>query len=140
MSGDIQMKRLRRESEAELKVLSQIVTPEVLHRAVPRLAEVREARVERQNMLRSMNAFKDFAPGTHFHYVAQIDQAVWSVILELFAKFDPETGLPMHDGLLYKEDARGNVVINRPFFYMLVDALKAAGYDVDMRAKKKLTI
>jgi hypothetical protein len=139
MSADIIMKRIRRENKTELNLLSEILAPETLHVAVPRLAEVREARVERQNMLRTMDVLKQ-NQNTNLQYVAQIDQATWSVILEVFAKIDPVTGNPMHDGKLYIEDSRGNVVVNRPFFYTLLAELKRAGYDCDMRGKRKITV
>jgi hypothetical protein len=100
--------------------------------------DVQEARVAQRNIERQMNAFRDFAPGTQFQHVAQIDPSVWSAILEVFAKIDPETGDPMHDGLLYKEDERGNIILNRPFFYTLVEYLQAHGYECDMRTKRRL--
>ena len=138
MSGEIVMKRMKRESAAELKILGSIVQPEVLHRAVPRLADVQEARVERKNINRQMQLFSQFSKGGSLQHVAQIDQSVWSAILQIFAKTDPETGAFEDDGLLYKEDFRGNVVINRPFFYMLIEYLTSCGYKVDMRTTTRL--
>lgn len=135
-NAEIKMQRVRRENAAELKVLASVLQPEVLTQHVPRLMDVQEARVELRNRERQMAAFGDFAPGTQFQHVAQIDQAVWSAILDIFAKIDPETGEPLQDGLLYKEDSRGNIVINRPFFYTLVQYLQAHGYECDMRTKR----
>jgi hypothetical protein len=137
-SADIKMSRIRRDNNAELKVLASILQPEVLKQHVPRLMDVQEARVAQRNIERQMAAFRDFEKGTQFQHVAQIDPSVWSAILEIFAKIDPVTNEPMHDGLLYKEDSRGNVVINRPFFYTLLAYLQAHGYECDMRTKKRL--
>lgn len=137
-TGEMRMNRIRRENAAEMKLVSSIVAPEVLHAAVPRLASVQEARIEMRNMKRQMDTFTDFAPGTQFHHVAQIDIAVWSAILEVFAKMDPVTGEPMHDGLLYVTDEHGKVSMNKAFFYALIDMLEASGYVCDMRTRKRL--
>lgn len=134
--SEIKMQRVRRENRAELKVLSSILAPEVLAERVPRLMDVQEARVAQRNIERQMAAFRDFAPGTQFQHVAQIDQSVWAAILEVFGKIDYETGQPMHDGKLYITDDRGNLVINRTFFYTLVTYLQAHGYECDMRTKR----
>ena len=134
--SEIKMQRIRRDNRAELKLLASVLAPEVLTEHVPRLMDVQEARVAQRNIERQMAAFRDFAPGTQFQHVAQIDQAAWSAILEVFAKIDPETGEPMHDGLLYKVDERDNIVINRPFFYTLITYLQAHGYECDMRTKR----
>jgi hypothetical protein len=138
MSGEMRMKRIKRENKAEMNLLSSILAPEVLHKAVPRLADVQEARIEMRNMKRQMDTFTDYAPGTQFHHVAQIDIAPWSAILEVFAKFDPETGNPMHDGLLFITDEHGKVMLNRDFFYSLIEMLETAGYVCDMRTRKRL--
>lgn len=145
-NGEIKMQRIRRENAAEFNILRQIVTPEVLHAAVPRLASVQEARVEHKNKMNEIQTLGQamrsrgtgFDPTMKFQYVAQIDQAVWSAILEVFGKFDPETGEPMHDGLLYCTDDRGAVRINKVFFYTLIQLLESSGYKCDMRGKIKV--
>lgn len=134
--SEIKMQRVRRENRADLNLLGSILAPEVIAERVPRLMEVQEARVAQRNIERQMAAFRDFAPGTQFQHVAQIDQSVWSAILEVFGKIDPDTGEPMHDGKLYITDDRGNLVINRTFFYTLITYLQAHGYECDMRTKR----
>jgi len=136
--AEIRMQRIRRDNAAELKVLASVLQPEVLKQHVPRIMDVQEARVAQRNIERQMAAFRDFERGAKFQHVAQIDQAVWAAILETFAKIDPETGNPLQDGLLYVEDSRGNIVINRPFFYTLITYLQAHGYQCDFRNKSKL--
>jgi hypothetical protein len=149
MSGEITINRIRREHATHMNLLGEILSPEVLHAHVPRLATVAEARVEYRNKMNTLQALgahsraTGFDPARKFQYVAQIDQAVWSVILEVFAKYefvnadDPNSPARLtHDGLLYITDYRGNVVLNRPFFYaLLAGPLK----DYDMRGKIKLT-
>jgi hypothetical protein len=130
------MQRIRRDNTAELKVLASILQPEVLAERVPRLMDVQEARVQQRNIERQMAAFRDFEKGAKFQHVAQIDQSVWGAILEVFARINPETGEPECDGLLYHEDARGNVVVNKAFFITLVEYLQAHGYQCDMRTKR----
>ncbi len=135
-NAEIKMQRIRRDNAADLKLLASVLKPEVLTQHVPRLMDVQEARVQQRNIERQMAAFGDFAPGTSFQHVAQIDQAAWGAILEVFARIDPETGEPLQDGLLYVEDERGNIVINRPFFYTLITYLQAHGYECDFRTKR----
>ncbi len=147
MSGEITINRIKRENAVHMQMLGEVLSPEVLHSHVPRLATVQEARVEYKNKMNTLQALgahsrsTGFDPTRQFQYVAQIDQAVWSVILEVFAKYEYENDDPtkparlIHDGLLYVTDLRGQVVINRPFFYaLLAGPLK----DYDMRGKIKL--
>lgn len=145
MSGEIKINRIKRNNKAGMNLLADILSPEVLHARIPRLADVAEARVEYRNMMNTLQTFgkhtraSGFTPNGQFQYVAQIDQAVWSAILEVFGKYDPESGELMDDGLLYVSDERGNVKLNKDFFYALLGVLQAAGYQCDMRGKVKLT-
>jgi len=123
-----------------MDLLGEVLSPEVLHARVPRLAETAEARQQHRNRLETISklgAFgrTGFTNDRNMQYVATIDQAVWSAVLDVFARIDPDSGEPMDDGLLYKTDARGNVVINKDFFYALLSGpLK----DYDMRGKVTL--
>jgi hypothetical protein len=141
----IKINRIKAKNKANLSVLSDILKPEVLHARVPRLADVAEARVMHRNKMNEIQQWGDhtrasgFTPDKNLQYVAQIDQAVWSVIVDTFARTDPETGKYMDDGLLFKTDFRGNIVLNRDFFYAVIETLQDAGYECDMRGKIKLT-
>jgi hypothetical protein len=148
MASDIKINKILRENVTHMNMLGEILKPEVLHAHVPRLASIAEARVEYRNKMNTLQALgatsraTGFDPTRQFQYVAQIDQAIWSAVLEVFAKYEFENADDpnspprlMHDGLLYVTDHRGNVVLNRPFFYaLLAGPLK----DYDMRGKVKL--
>lgn len=148
MSGDIKIKKIQRQNATYMQVLTDVLNPEVLHAHVPRLASVAEARVEHRNKMNTIQKLghasraTGFDPTMKFQYVAQIDQAVWSAVLDTFARYEVENAddptAPQRlidDGLLYVTDHRGNVVLNRPFFYaLLAGPLK----DYDMRGKIKL--
>lgn len=140
----IKVNRIKAANRAHMNLLKEIVAPDVLHERVPRLASVMEARVEHRNKMNEIQQWGQlsratgFTPDKSMQYVAQIDASVWSVIVETFGKTDPETGELMEDGLLYKMDERGNLVLNRDFFYALVAELQGAGYECDMRGQVKL--
>lgn len=146
VNGEIKIQRIQRKHRAEMELLGSVLKPEVLHVAVPRLASVAEARVEYRNKMKTIQALAPDVPGSQgydperkFLYVAQIDQAVWAAILSVFGKTD-EKGQPLEDGILYKEDERGNIRLHKDFFFALIDFLQAQGYNVDMRMKKRLVI
>lgn len=144
MDGHVKMQRIKTANRTRMQMFADILKPEVLHKAVPRLAQVDEARQEYKNMAETMSTFgaycraNGFDPTRTFQYVANIDQSVWSAILEAFGKFDEETGELVEDGLLYKTDENGTIKLNRDFFYALLSFLEASGYRVDMRSKIKL--
>lgn len=125
--------------------MKSIVAPEVLHAAVPRIASNAEARVEKKNMMNTLQALgattgaTGFDPARQFQYVANIDSSVWGMILAIFAKYDEQTGDLLDDGLLYTKDCNGDIKMNRDFFYTILSELEAAGYNADMRGKIKLT-
>jgi len=141
----IKINRIKAKNKHHMQVLGDVVNPQVLHERVPRLAEVAEARVQHRNLRNEIQQWgkftrsSGFTPDRSLQYVAQIDQSIWSAILEVFARYHPETGELMDDGLLYTADTRGNIVINRDFFYALIDHLEKSGYPCDMRGKTKLT-
>lgn len=149
MSGEIIINKIKRANAVHMQLLGEVLEPEILHEHVPRLATVAEARVEYRNKMNTVQALgaqtgaTGFDPARKFQYVAQIDQAVWAAVLQVFAKYELENADDpnspsrlMDDGLLYVTDHQGNVVINRPFFYALL-AGPLKGYD--MRGKIKLT-
>lgn len=140
-SADQKINRLKSQNKSQLGVLGSVLTPEVLHRAVPRLATAEEYRAEKRAMVDTLSAFAKYShaggfdPTRTYQYVANIDSSVWSAILETFAHYDADGNL-VHDGLLYKTDPRTNEpIINRDFFYMILSYLESIGYKCDMRAK-----
>ena len=141
----VKMQRIKRENRVLLNVLGSALNPEVLHERVPRLAQAAEGRQELQKLKEELSVFgahcraNGFDPTRTFQHVATIDQSVWSVILEMFAKYNEESGELEDDGLLYKTDPKDNTLkLNRDFFYTLVAHLEASGYTCDMRSKIKL--
>jgi hypothetical protein len=148
MSGEIRMEKIKRENAVHMQLLGEVLAPEVLHSHVPRLATVAEARVEYQNKMNTLQALgattraTGFDPTKKFQWVAQVDQAVWSAVLDVFARYEVENADDpsspsrlIDDGLLYVTDPRGNVIVNRPFFYALLSGPLAA---YDMRGKVKI--
>jgi len=144
----VKMQRIKRANRNKLDVLGSALNPEILHARVPRLAEAAEGRQEYKNLLETVSKLgahcraNGFDPTRTFQHVAQIDQSVWAVILEVFAKYDYETGELMDDGLLYRTEVKPNgesvLRLNRDFFYTLIGHLEASGYPCDMRSKIKL--
>lgn len=140
MSGEIKMNRIKSRHKAELGLLGE-VTREAMVR-LPKLAETARNRVEFRDMSDTMSALgaycrkNGFDPTRTFQHVANFDTEIWTLVLDMFAKNDPETGELMDDGLLYKFDpAYGCVRLNRDFFYALVSYLEACGIPCDMRGK-----
>lgn len=144
-SGEIKVNRIKRAEKVQMGLLSSALAPEILASRVPRLGEVQEARREYRNKMNEIQQWAHhtrttgWVPDGSMQYVAQIDQAVWSVILDLFARYDETTGELMDDGLLYVKNHRGDIVLNKPFFYALLEYLQSNGYECDMRGKIKLT-
>ena len=98
------------------------------------MGEVAEARAQhkaRMDTIRELGQWK----AKNLNYVAQIDQSVWSAVLSVFARHDPESGELIDDGLLYKTDENGTLKLNKDFFFALLDGpLK----DCDFRFKKTI--
>jgi len=138
--GDVKVNVIKSRNKAHFDLLKEVVTPDTLHSRVPRLAEVQEARAMHKARLDTIRELGKI-DAKYMHYVAQIDQSIWSAILQIFAKTDPDTGELMDDGLLYKYDPdKECVVLNRDFFYALIGILEDAGYTCDMRGKNKLMV
>lgn len=133
--GELKINRIKSANKEYFKILSEVVEPNRLHDRVPRLGEVAEARrlhKSRIDQIRELSKHQ----GSRMDYVAQIDQSIWSAILSVFARYDPETNEFIDDGLLYKYNPeRGCVVLNKDFFFALVEILESAGYNCDMRGK-----
>jgi len=139
-NGDIKMSWIKSQNKAHLSVLADVVNPDVLGSRVPRLAAVQEARQERQNILKTMRELGKFKDN-NLRFVAEIDVSVWQAILDIFARTDPDTGELIDDGLLYKFDPdKGCIVMNKDFFFTLINFLEESGYSCDMRGTSKITI
>lgn len=141
--SDVKVNRIKRENVHLFNLLENALTDGTL------LLRSRDMRAkmgvvkDRQEMLQTARAFAHamggkFDPTKHFQMVANnVDPAVWRVILDTFARIDPETGEPMDDGLLYTtqaDDGTGElkVKLNKDFFYALLSGpLK----DYDCRPK-----
>lgn len=143
MSGDIKVNRIKSRHAAELGLLGEVTM--MAQTAIPKLRETAENRVAFRNMADSMSALgaytrvNGFDPTRTFQHVANFDTEIWTLILDMFAKTDPETGEIQDDGLLYKYDPNsGSVKLNKDFFYALVSYFESLGIPCDMRGKIKL--
>ncbi len=142
-SGEIKVNRIKGAHQAELGLLGSVV--QQAQEALPKLRRTAENRVERRNMLEVQSTLgrfvraNGFDPTRTFQHVANFDNEVWLLILEMFAKYDPETGELMDDGLLYKYDPQsGNIRLNKPFFFALLEYFESMGIPCDMRGKIKV--
>jgi hypothetical protein len=139
-SGELRVNRIKSRNRAGMAMLDDILSPEVLHARVPRLASVAEARQEFKNRSQELSTLGKFVradgfdPTRTFQHVMQIDQSVWSAVLEVFARYTDDGEL-MDDGLLYVTNDRGQIGLNKPFFYALLSGPLQA---YDMRGKIKL--
>jgi hypothetical protein len=141
-SSGIKINRIKAQNKQQMDLLEDVLAPgSDLYKRVPRLEEIAEARVAHKNKFNTIQKLSQFG-ATGFNeerslqYVAQIDQAIWSAVLAVFAQYD-EQGNLVDDGLLYKKDHRGNIIINRDFFYALLEGpLK----NYDMRGKNSIMV
>lgn len=144
-NGDVKVQRIQRKNQVLMGMFRDILRPEVLHTAVPRLGEAAAERRIHRSIMEEATALgkycriNGFDPTRTFQHVAQIDVSVWSAILEVFGKFDEETGELRDDGLLYIKRPDGSTVLNKPFFYSLLSFLQSSGYECDLRGRIKLT-
>ena len=143
MSGDLKITRIKARHQTELGLLGDVTKLALEH--IPKLKQTAENRVEFRNMEESMSTLGKhvrkggFDPTRTFQHVANFDVAIWTLILDMFAKYNPETGEQMDDGLLYKYDeTAGCLKINKPFFFALLDYFEGQGIPCDMRGKIKL--
>lgn len=144
MSGDIKINRIKGRHQTEFALLGDVTKLAQEHN--PKLKRTAENRVKFRDMADTMSKLgaycraNGFDPTRTFQHVANYDTEIWTLVLDMFAKYDPETGELMDDGLLYKYDpAYGTVRLNRDFFYALLSYFEAQGIPCDMRGKIKLT-
>ena len=144
MSGEFKVNRIKGRHQAELGLLGDTV--KLAQAAIPKLKQTAENRVAFRNMADSMSALGKFTrvngfdPTRTFQHVANFDTEVWTLILDMFARYDETTGELMDDGLLYKFDQEaGCLKLNKDFFYALVSYFESMGIPCDMRGKIKLT-
>lgn len=144
--AELRVNRIKSQNAGALGLLGSAVAPESLARvAGGKLAETRKNVVERRALSQTLSTLgkycreDGFDPTRTFQHVANIDNEIWQVILGMFGRIDMESGELMDDGLLYKTDERGNIKLNKDFFFAIVEFLEASGYPCDMRGKVKLT-
>lgn len=140
MSGEFKINRIKSRHKAELQLLGDVT--QLAQEFNPKLRETAASRVAARNMSDSFSALgkyvraNGFDPTRTFQHVANYDTEIWTLVLDMFAKYDEETGELMDDGLLYKYDqAAGCVRLNRDFFYALLSYFQNMGIPVDMRGK-----
>lgn len=141
----LKVNRIKAANAGTLGLLGNVVAPGALGRAARgKLATTRENVVELRNMRQSLSQLGKFVradgfdPTRTLQYVANVDNEVWTLVLEMFAKYDDD-GNFMDDGKLYKTDPEMGVLrLNRDFFYAIIEYLEASGYPCDMRGKIKL--
>jgi len=143
-AAEVKVNRIKSANRGTLGMLGETV--QMAQASVPKLAETARNRVEFRNMADSMSALgahcrvNGFDPSRTFQHVANFDTEVWTLILDMFAKYDEESGELMDDGLLYKYDpAYGCLKLNKDFFYAIVSYMEGMGIPCDMRGKIKLS-
>lgn len=143
MSAEIKVNRIKSANRGTLSLLGEVV--QEAQSRIPKLAQTSANRVEFKNMMESMSALgaycraNGFDPTRTFQHVANYDTETWTLVLDMFAKSDPETGELMDDGLLYKYDpAFGCVRLNKDFFFAVLSYFESVGVTCDMRGKIKL--
>lgn len=144
MSAELKINRIRSRHKAEFNLLGEVTKTAM--EAIPKLQTTAHNRAEFRAMADVLSTLgkhtrvNGFDPTRTFQHVANFDTEIWTLILDMFAKTDPETGEPMDDGLLYKYDpVAGCVKLNKDFFFALVSYFEAQGITCDMRGKIKLT-
>jgi len=140
MEGDLKITRIKSRHKAELEHLGAVV--EAAQDRVPLLKATSENRQNTRNMTDVLSTLGKFTktngwdPTRTFQHVANFDTAIWTLVLDMFARYDEATGELMDDGLLYKTDPNdGNVKLNKDFFFALVSYFESQGITCDMRGK-----
>jgi hypothetical protein len=143
-SGEIKVNRIKSRHQSELALLGD--TLKLAQEHIPKLRTTAQNRVIARNIADTFSALgrftrvNGFDPTRTFQHVANFDSETWTLILDMFARYDEETGELMDDGLLYKTDPNSGVLkLNKDFFYALVEYFESAGITCDMRGKIKLT-
>jgi len=140
MEGDLKITRIKSRHKAELEHLGAVVG--AAQDRVPLLKATSENRQNTRNMTDVLSTLGKFTktngwdPTRTFQHVANFDTAIWTLVLDMFARYDEATGELMDDGLLYKTDPNdGNVKLNKDFFFALVSYFESQGITCDMRGK-----
>ena len=143
MSGEMKVNRIKSRHKAELSLLGDVV--KTAQERVPKLKMEARNRGEFKEMEQALGKLSKytnkggFDPTRKFQHVANFSTPVWTLILDMFAKYDEE-GVLMDDGLLYKMDEETQSLrLNKPFFYALLSYFEEQGIECDMRGKIKLT-
>jgi hypothetical protein len=125
--SEIKINRIKRNNAHLFSVLESALATDDLELRSKDIREKMRGVRTRQEMVQSMDKLTkytragSFDPTRQFQLVANnVDPSVWRVILDTFARIDPETGQPMDDGLLYVTDADGKIALNKSFFYALL--------------------
>jgi ABC-type transport system substrate-binding protein len=139
MEGDLKITRIKARHKAELSLLGDAVS--MAQERVPLLKATAETRRETRSMTDQLSSLakytkaNGFDPTRTFQHVANFDTAIWTLILDMFARYDAD-GNQIDDGLLYKwNQERGNLELNRDFFYALLSYFEAQGISCDLRGK-----
>jgi hypothetical protein len=138
-SGDIKINRIKSANRGKLGLLGDVTKLAI--EVDPILKKTASNRDEFRRMEDAMSALgaycrkSGFDPTRTFQHVANFDNAIWTLVLEMFAKYNNDGEL-MDDGLLYKTDPKDNTVkLNKDFFYALVSYFEGLGIPCDMRGK-----
>lgn len=121
--SELKINRIKRQNTQLFNVLEETLASDELLIRSPDMRQKMADLEQRVGMMKAADVLsKGFSPDRQFQLVAaNVDPAVWRVILDVFARIDPETGEPMDDGLLYKTDPdTGNIKLNKDFFYALL--------------------
>jgi hypothetical protein len=144
-AAEIKINRIKSANRGALGLLGEALNPDVLGPRVAKIQEAQEAIVEHRAIMETMSTLgkhvrtHGFDPTRTFQHVAKIDNAIWQVILGMFARYDETTGEFMDDGLLYKYDPQyGCVRLNKPFFFAILSFMESCGHQCDLRNKIKL--
>lgn len=141
--SELKINRVKRQNAHLFGVLESALDSDDLLLRSPDMRQKMAAVKERSEMMQSFDQLTKFTraqgfdPSRNFQLVAgSVEPAVWRVILDTFARVDPETGEYMDDGLLYTTDpVSGKISLNKDFFYaLLAGPLKRW----DMRGKIKV--
>jgi len=143
MSGEIKINRIKSRHHTELAFLGDVI--KTAQERIPKLRATAAHRIQARNMAENLSTLgahvraNGFDPTRTIQHVANYDTEIWTLILDSFAKYDPDTGELMDDGLLYRWDPNsGNLKLSKDFFYALLDFFESAGISCDMRGKIKL--
>jgi len=143
MDAGLKINRIKSANRGTLGLLGEVALQ--AQASIPKLAMTAQNRSDFAEMEQSMSKLGAFVRATGFdptrtlQHVANFDTEIWTLILDMFAKYDPETGELMDDGLLYKwNHESGCLKLNKDFFYALVEYFESLGFKCDIRGKIKL--